>query len=53
VYGAPEQVRDALTTLAARHGVAEIVVNTLIHDEAARLRSYRLLAEACVPSPVP
>ncbi|HEX5116554.1 MAG TPA: LLM class flavin-dependent oxidoreductase [Pseudonocardiaceae bacterium] len=53
VYGAPEQVRDTLVTLAARHGVDEIVVNTLIHDEAARLRSYRLLAEACTPSRVP
>lgn len=51
--GAPEQVRDALTTLAARYGVDEIVVNTLIHDEDARLRSYRLLAEACAPSRVP
>lgn len=53
VYGAPEQARDTLVTLAARCGVDEIVVNTLIHDENARLRSYSLLAEACEPSRVP
>jgi luciferase family oxidoreductase group 1 len=51
VYGAPEQVRDSLVTLAERHDVDEIVVNTLIHDQDARLRSYRLLAEAVAEQP--
>lgn len=45
VSGAPEQVREQLTRLAADHGVDELVVNTLTHDPADRLRSYQLLAE--------
>lgn len=45
VSGAPEQVRDQLTRLAADHGVDELVVNTLTHDPADRLRSYQLLAQ--------
>ncbi|WP_433252161.1 MsnO8 family LLM class oxidoreductase [Streptosporangium sp. CA-135522] len=45
VAGTPEQVRDRLVRLAADHQVDEIVVNTLTHDPADRLRSYELLAE--------
>ncbi|MFC8845614.1 MULTISPECIES: MsnO8 family LLM class oxidoreductase [unclassified Micromonospora] len=44
--GTPEQVRTALTQLADVHGVEELVINTLVHDPKARLRSYQLLAEA-------
>jgi luciferase family oxidoreductase group 1 len=46
VTGAPEQVRAALTALVAEHGTDELVINTLTHDPADRLTSYRLLAEA-------
>jgi luciferase family oxidoreductase group 1 len=46
VYGTPERVHARLTELAAVHGVGEIVVNTLTHDPADRLRSYSLLSEA-------
>jgi luciferase family oxidoreductase group 1 len=46
VVGTPERVRDALTRLAADHGVGEIVVNTLTHDPEDRLRSHELLAQA-------
>jgi luciferase family oxidoreductase group 1 len=45
VTGTPEQVHTALTRLAATHQVDEIVVNTLTHNPADRLRSYQLLAE--------
>ncbi|ONI92136.1 luciferase family oxidoreductase [Saccharothrix sp. ALI-22-I] len=46
VHGTAEQARTALIGLADAHGVCELVVNTLTHDPADRLRSYRLLAEA-------
>ncbi|WP_405010682.1 MsnO8 family LLM class oxidoreductase [Kitasatospora sp. NBC_01539] len=45
VAGTPEQVRAELLGLAAAHGVDEIVVNTVAHDPADRVASYRLLAE--------
>jgi luciferase family oxidoreductase group 1 len=46
VVGGPERVRSELVALAAAYGVGELVVVTVCHDPAARLRSYRLLAEA-------
>jgi len=39
-------VRTRLTALAGAHGVDELVVITICHDPAVRLRSYELLAEA-------
>ncbi len=45
IHGTPEQVRPVLAELANEHGVAELVVNTVTHDPADRLRSYQLLAE--------
>ena len=45
VVGTPEQVHGRLTDLASEHGVDELIVNTITHDPADRLRSYRLLAE--------
>jgi len=44
--GATGAVAEALETLAARLGVEELVVCGWTHDEAARQRSYTLLAEA-------
>ncbi|MFJ6701097.1 MsnO8 family LLM class oxidoreductase [Streptomyces sp. NPDC091272] len=46
VYGTAEQVHARITELAAGHGVDEVVVNTLTHEPADRVRSYELLAEA-------
>ena len=46
LVGAPEQVKAKLEALAAAHGVQEVAVLTPCHDQAARQRSYRLLAEA-------
>ena len=46
VIGAPEQVKAQLLALGEPYGVDEIVVVTICHDFAARLRSYELLAEA-------
>ena len=45
VVGGPERVGDALAALAVDFDVEELVVLTVCHDPAARLRSYELLAE--------
>ncbi|HLM66499.1 MAG TPA: hypothetical protein VK358_03185, partial [Longimicrobium sp.] len=46
IAGDPDQVRDELRRIAARYGVDELMIVTVTHDRAARLRSYELLAEA-------
>jgi len=46
VVGGPAKVRDALVDLAARFAVEELIVVTICHDPASRVRSYELLAEA-------
>ena len=45
VVGAPERVRARLDELVQSHGADELVVVTVCHDPAARLRSYQLVAE--------
>ena len=42
--GAPDTVRAGLEAFAAETGADEIIVAAAIHDHAARLRSYELLA---------
>lgn len=44
--GSPGTVREELSRFAGEAGVEEIMVLTLVHEHAARLRSYTLLAEA-------
>ncbi len=46
IAGTPDQVRDAILLAAARYGVDEVLVVTVVHDFGARLRSYELLADA-------
>ncbi|MDP8938146.1 MAG: LLM class flavin-dependent oxidoreductase [Actinomycetota bacterium] len=46
VVGDPASVRSRLEELAGSFGVDELVVLTVCHDPAARLRSYQLVAEA-------
>ena len=43
--GTPDKVRADLLNMAAKLKISELVVNTITHDPAARLRSYSLLAE--------
>jgi luciferase family oxidoreductase group 1 len=51
VVGAPEQVRDELTRMASSLQVEELMIIAVMHDYAARQRSYQLIAEACeIPS---
>jgi luciferase family oxidoreductase group 1 len=44
--GSPETVKRGLSAMAAALGLVEILVNTIVHSQEARLRSYTLLAEA-------
>jgi luciferase family oxidoreductase group 1 len=46
ILGDPPTCRARLIALAEAYGVDEIVVVTICHDQAARFRSYELLAEA-------
>ena len=46
IVGAPEQVRDRLTAIAAALAVDELMILTIVHDHRARARSYELLAQA-------
>jgi luciferase family oxidoreductase group 1 len=46
IIGGPEKVRAEIEALAAETGADEVMVTTLIHSFADRLRSYELLAEA-------
>ncbi|MBR0658012.1 LLM class flavin-dependent oxidoreductase [Neoroseomonas oryzicola] len=52
VVGAPETVRRGIADLVARTGADELMVTAQIHDPAARLRSFALLAEAHAALPV-
>jgi luciferase family oxidoreductase group 1 len=46
IVGAPQSVHRRLNALAAETGVEEVMVTTMVHSHEARLRSYKLLAEA-------
>jgi len=46
VLGDPASVRARLCALSGETGVDEVMVTTIVHDHAARLRSYELLADA-------
>jgi luciferase family oxidoreductase group 1 len=43
--GTPAQVGAELRGMAAELGIGELVVNSIVWDQAARVRSYELLAE--------
>jgi luciferase family oxidoreductase group 1 len=46
VIGSPRTVREGLAELVASTGADELMVTTMVHGPADRLRSYRLVAEA-------
>jgi luciferase family oxidoreductase group 1 len=45
VVGGPETVREGLEVFAALTGVDELMIVSAIHDHAARVRSFEILAE--------
>jgi luciferase family oxidoreductase group 1 len=46
VVGTPDTVRQQLDDLAQRTEADELIITTMVHDPAERLRSYRLVADA-------
>ncbi len=46
ITGSPQTVRAKLCALASLADTDEVMVMTMVHDHAARLRSYAFLAEA-------
>lgn len=44
-YGTPERVHEQLVSFAGALGLDELIAVTIVHNHAARLRSYELLAE--------
>lgn len=48
--GAPATVRQRLQAIQHATGADELIVASALHDHAARLRSYQLLADAWAPA---
>lgn len=46
IAGTPDQVHSKLTEIATALNIDELMVITVVHDHAARMRSYELLADA-------
>ena len=46
ILGTPAMVRARLDELVTATGASEVMVTSMIHNHAARLRSFELLAEA-------
>jgi luciferase family oxidoreductase group 1 len=46
VYGSPTRVREKLEQMAHALQIKELMIVTIVHDHAARVRSYELLARA-------
>jgi luciferase family oxidoreductase group 1 len=47
IVGDPDEVRVGLEALAARTGVDELMITTMVAGGVDRLRSFELVAEAC------
>jgi luciferase family oxidoreductase group 1 len=46
ITGTPERVREAMESVTAEYGAEEVFVVNIVHDPAARLRCYELIAQA-------
>ena len=49
IVGSPSTVKAGLEALAQRTGADEIMIATIMHGYEDRLRSYELIADACLP----
>ena len=49
IVGSPSTVKAGLEALAQRTGADEIMIATIMHGYQDRLRSYELIADACLP----
>ena len=52
IFGSPETVRARLDELAEEYGADELMLVNVMHEHAARRRSYELVAEAFGLAPV-
>jgi luciferase family oxidoreductase group 1 len=52
IVGDPDTARAELEALARRTGVDELMITTMVHGAADRLRSYEMLAEAWNVAPI-
>ena len=46
ITGSPARVRESIERAAAEYGAQEVFVVNIVHDPAARIRCYELIAEA-------
>jgi len=46
LHGAPETVRERVEAVASEYGAGEVMIVTIVHDHAARRRSYELIGRA-------
>jgi luciferase family oxidoreductase group 1 len=46
ITGSPETVRRSIEGVAEEYGATEVLIVNIMHDHAARLRSYELIADA-------
>jgi alkanesulfonate monooxygenase SsuD/methylene tetrahydromethanopterin reductase-like flavin-dependent oxidoreductase (luciferase family) len=46
IIGTPDQVKDKIIAMVERHEADEVIIASAIHSFEARLRSFRLIAEA-------
>jgi luciferase family oxidoreductase group 1 len=46
IIGDPEKVKAGLEALKEKSGADELMITTMVHDQADRMRSYELVAEA-------
>jgi luciferase family oxidoreductase group 1 len=46
ITGSPHRVRASIEAVAAEYGAAEVFVVNIVHDPAARLHCYELIAQA-------
>jgi alkanesulfonate monooxygenase SsuD/methylene tetrahydromethanopterin reductase-like flavin-dependent oxidoreductase (luciferase family) len=44
IAGTPQNVRNGLESVAREYGASEVLVVNILHDHAARRRSYELIA---------
>jgi alkanesulfonate monooxygenase SsuD/methylene tetrahydromethanopterin reductase-like flavin-dependent oxidoreductase (luciferase family) len=49
IVGSPSTVKAGLEAFAQRTGADEIMIATIMHGYQDRLRSYELIADACLP----
>ena len=46
ITGSPDRVRERIESVAAEYGADEVFVVNIVHDPAARIRCYELIAQA-------